>query len=84
LVDPDDPLVMIEDAPGRFREEWVQCAPGGEVEFVRAAGVICVRVGDITGVVLSTAEGVAGRLWCADYSIAVEPPSRLDQRSSSS
>ena len=30
----DDPLLMIEDAPGRFREEWVQHAPEGDVEFV--------------------------------------------------
>ena len=35
-LDPDDPLLMIEDAPGRFREEWVQCAH--EANGVRSSG----------------------------------------------
>jgi hypothetical protein len=63
FIAADDPLLMIEDAPGRFREEWVQQAPEGEVEFVRSTGIVAVRVGDITGVVMSTDEGVVGRIY---------------------
>jgi len=62
-IDHDDPLLMIEDAPGRFREVWVQHAPEGEVEFVRSAALVSVRVGGVVGVVMSTGDTVTGRVW---------------------
>ena len=62
----DDPLLMIEDAPGRFREEWVQHAPEGDVEFVRTANMITVRVGDVSGAVMSIDGHVVGRVWHRD------------------
>ena len=62
---------MIEDAPGRFREEWVQCAPDGEVEFVRAADIVTVRVGGVTGVVLSVGPTISGRIWHGERSIGI-------------
>ncbi len=76
FIVPDDPLVMIEDAPGRFREEWVQRAVGErgrrpDVEFVRSANVVAVRVGDISGVVSAAGGSVAGRVWHPSGSIAV-------------
>ena len=70
----DDPLLMIEDAPGRFREEWVQHAAEGDVEFVRAADIVAVRVGDITGVVMSTDEGVLGRIYYGRLSTTLSAP----------
>jgi hypothetical protein len=73
FLEPGDPLLMIEDAPGRFREEWVQCAPAGEVKVVRSAGIVSVRVGDIVGVVQSMAHGVTGRVSSPDRVIAVVP-----------
>jgi hypothetical protein len=69
----DDPLLMIEDAPGRFREEWVQCAPAGEVEFVRGSNIVTVRVGDVTGVVWAVEGLVFGRLWDGDRSFGTAP-----------
>jgi hypothetical protein len=69
---PDDPLLMIEDAPGRFREEWVQHAAGGEVEFVRAANLVAVRVGDVSGVVSAVDGKVTGRIWHARGSLGVD------------
>jgi hypothetical protein len=72
-IDDHDPLVMIEDAPGRFREEWVQHAPHAEVEFVQTATIVTVRVGDVTGVVLSVGGGVRGHVWIAGRSIAAVP-----------
>jgi hypothetical protein len=66
-----DPLLMIEDAPGRFREEWVQHAPQGHVEFVRAAEVVTVRVGAITGVVYAAGNHVCGRVWAGGRLTAV-------------
>jgi hypothetical protein len=74
FISPDDPLLMIEDAPGRFREEWVQHAPGGDVEFVHAAHIVTVRVGDITGVVMSTDEGVVGRIYSGRLSTTLSAP----------
>jgi hypothetical protein len=71
FIAPDDPLLMIEDAPGRFREEWVQCAPDGEVEFVRAADIVTVRVGGVSGVVLTVGRTVSGRIWQGQRSIGV-------------
>jgi hypothetical protein len=71
FIAPDDQLLMIEDAPGRFREEWVQHAAGGHVEFVRAADIVTVRVGGVSGVVLSVDDEVRGRIWPAERSIGV-------------
>ena len=73
FIDTDDPLLMIEDAPGRFREEWVQCAPGAEVEFVRAPNIVTVRVGDVSGVVMRAGRTVVGRIWHGQRSIGIGP-----------
>ena len=67
----DDPLLMIEDAPGRFREEWVRHAPQGEIEFVQSADMLTVRVGDVAGVVMSIDGDVVGRIWYPGGSIGV-------------
>jgi hypothetical protein len=72
-IDQHDPLVMIEDAPGRFREEWVQHAPQADVEFVRTDHVVTVRVGDVTGIVFSVDGEVSGRVWIGGRSITVAP-----------
>lgn len=71
FIAPDDPLLMIEDAPGRFREEWLQHAPLGEVEWVRTADIVTVRVGEITGTVFCVDGAVSGRIWNGERSIAV-------------
>jgi hypothetical protein len=76
FMSPDEAMVMIEDAPGRFREEWVQCASshnetGPDVEFVRSDNLVAVRIGDISGVVLSVGGQVAGRVWHTAGEIAV-------------
>ena len=63
---------MIEDAPGRFREEWVQHAPEGDVEFVRTANRVTVRVGDVSGEVMSIDGRVVGRVWHRDGAIEWE------------
>ncbi len=70
-IAPDDPLLMIEDAPGRFREEWVQHAPTGDVEFVRSANLVVVRVGGVSGVVMSIGGKVVGRVWHEEGSVGV-------------
>lgn len=72
FVSNDDPLLMIEDAPGRFREEWIQCARLGEVQFVRAGNLVAVRVGDVSGVVSSVDGAVAGRVWHGAHSIGTD------------
>jgi hypothetical protein len=72
FVSSEDPLLMIEDAPGRFREEWVQCASLGGVELVRAGNVVAVRVGDVSGVVLSVDGSVSGRVWHGAQSIGID------------
>ena len=76
FIAADDPLLMIEDAPGRFREEWVQCAVGEngrapDVEFVRSANVVAVRVGDISGVVFAAGGSAAGQVWHPSGAIEV-------------
>jgi hypothetical protein len=71
FIDADDPLLMIENAPGRFREEWVQQAPQAEVEFVRSVDLVTVRVGGITGVVFAAGDEVCGRVWVDGRSIVV-------------
>ena len=71
FIAPDDPLLMIEDAPGRFREEWVQHAPLGEVEWVRTDDLVTVSVGEISGTVFRTDGAVSGRVWSGERSIAL-------------
>ncbi len=71
-IAPQDPLLMIEDAPGRFREDWVQHAAGGDVEFVSAAHIVSVRVGSISAVVMSTGTSVVGRIWHPEGSIGID------------
>jgi hypothetical protein len=70
-IAPDDPLLMIEDAPGRFREEWAQQASEGEVEFVYSADLVVVRVGGVRGVVMSIGGRVVGRVWHEEGSVGV-------------
>jgi len=62
-IPPDEPLAMIEDAPGRFREEWVQRGDPADVEVVRHSNLIAVRVGDVVGIVHTFGDAVFGRLW---------------------
>jgi hypothetical protein len=71
FIDDNDPLLMIEDAPGRFREEWEQHATSHDVEFVRSVHLISVRVGDVCGVVFLSDNDVSGRIWHATGSISV-------------
>lgn len=71
FIAADDPLLMIEDAPGRFREEWVQHASEGDVEFERTANMVTVRVGQVSGVVMSIDGHVVGRIWHGSGTIAV-------------
>jgi hypothetical protein len=71
FIAADDPLLMIEDAPGRFREEWVQHALHGDVEFVRTSNMVTVRVGDVSGAVMSIDGRVVGRVWHAAGTIGV-------------
>jgi|GEM_PF-4771856 len=71
FIADDDPLLMIEDAPGRFREEWVQHAPDGDVEFVQTATKVTVRVGDVRGEVTSIDGRAVGRIWHETGTIAV-------------
>jgi hypothetical protein len=66
----DDPALMIEDAPGRFREEWVQQAGIDDVEVVRHNNLIAVRIGDVVGIVHWFGDTVFGRVWDGVRSIA--------------
>ncbi len=68
---PDDPLLMIEDAPGRFREEWVQYAAEGEVEVVRSDNLVAVRIGRVSGLVMSLDDTVSGRVWHDEGTVVV-------------
>jgi len=70
FMSPVDPLVMIEDSPGRFREEWVQQAHGRDVEVVRHGKLIAVRVGDVAGVVHAVGDVVLGRVFNGAGSIS--------------
>ncbi len=58
-ISDDDPLLMIEDAPGRFRELWVNHAPNGSVEIEHTPNRVSVRVGDIYGVVETTGGAIS-------------------------
>lgn len=71
FIAADDPSLMIEDAPGRFREEWLQFAPDGEVEWVRTANLVTVRIGDVSGAVMSIDGRIVGRVWHPHGAIAV-------------
>jgi len=73
FISPHDPLLMIEDAPGRFCEEWVQCNTGAEIETVRDSHMIAVRVGDVSGVVLMAGRTVVGRVWHGDHTVGIGP-----------
>jgi hypothetical protein len=72
-LDPGDPLTLIEDAPGRFREEWVQQASLDRIESIRTRDVIAVRIGDIRGAVWIDEGVVAARVWSDSWSIAIGP-----------
>lgn len=72
-IAPDDPRLMIEHAPGRFCEEWVQCAAGDEIQCVRDGHLIAVRVGNVSGVVFAAGRSVIGRVWHGDRSIGLGP-----------
>ncbi len=50
-ISADDPLLMVEDAPGRFRELWVNHAPDGPVSVEHTPDRISVQVGSIHGAV---------------------------------
>jgi hypothetical protein len=71
FIAPEDPLLMIEDAPGRFREEWMQLAPNGAVESVRSNDIVTVRVGGVTGVVMVVDGTVTGRIFDGERTISV-------------
>jgi hypothetical protein len=60
----DDPKVLIEDAAGRFREEWVDHGDG-HAEVVLASGLIGVRIGTLCGAVWSRSGATCGRVWRA-------------------
>ncbi len=66
FLDPDEPGVMIEDAPGRFREVWVRHKPVGPIEVVHTDSMIAVRIGDIGAVVQTDGQRVDARLWLPD------------------
>ncbi len=72
FMSADDPLLMIEDAPGRFREEWVQQASERDVELVRSGNLVAVRVGGVSGVVMSVGQRVCGRVWHDAGSVVVD------------
>jgi hypothetical protein len=55
--------VMIEDAPGRFREEWVRHTPIGDIEIVHANSMIAIRINEISAVVWKSAAHTSGHLW---------------------
>jgi len=69
-ISADDSALLIEDAPGRFREEWVQHADTIDVEVVRHSHLIAVRVGDVVGMVHWFGDTVFGRMWDGDRSIS--------------
>lgn len=61
----DDPHLLIEDAPGRFREEWVDHVGDGSVDAVSGAELIGVRIGSWCGAVWSRHDITAGCIWQA-------------------
>ena len=62
-IDNVDTDVMIEDAPGRFREEWVRESPIHEIEAVHANSMIAVRINEISAVVWQSLGVTSGQLW---------------------
>lgn len=71
-LDDHDPLVMIEDAPGRFREQWIRPVARPAARGVATAQLITVEVGGIHGAVWVDGHGeIAGRIWRGDWVIGV-------------
>lgn len=73
-----EPNVLIEDAAGRFREEWVDHGGnsagdnGDGVDTVSAPELIAVRIGAWCGAVWSQSGAAAGCLWLrAERTVAV-------------
>jgi hypothetical protein len=62
-IDADNGDLMIEDAPGRFREEWVRQSPVGDVELVHADSMIAIRINEVSAVVWSSTGCTSGHLW---------------------
>ncbi len=82
VVDPGEPLVMVEDAPGRFREVWERPDAAPAVRGLRTAGLVAVQVGEVYGAVWAAGDGwIAGRVWRPGWSLGVgrvgEPPAAL-------
>jgi hypothetical protein len=73
-LDPVDPRLMIEDAPGRFREEWIQQATGGEIHSIRTPDLIAVGIGDVCGAVWNVGDEVAGQIWTRTGLTSFGPP----------
>jgi hypothetical protein len=80
FLDSHDPLLMIEDAPGRFREEWVRPVADPAVASLHTPELIAVQVGEVVGAVWVDIDGaLAGRVWHGRYSVgvgsyAIQPP----------
>ena len=72
-IDADDPSLMIEDAPDRFSEEWVQGAQGERFSSLQMPQMIAVRVGNVRAVVWTTDSDVCGRVTQGEWSITVGP-----------
>ncbi len=62
-IDAGDGDLMIEDAPGRFREEWVRQAPVGDIEVVHAHSMIAIRINEVSAVVWRSTGHTSGHLW---------------------
>lgn len=56
-IDPDDPQVMIEDAPGRFREVWVRPQVDAVTTSLVTPTFIVVAVGDVCAAVWVAGDG---------------------------
>lgn len=78
FLDPDDPELLIEDAAGRFREEWAQRATyapdGADTQQIHTPDVIAVRLGDIAGAVWVVDGVTVGRLWGPTWSLSIGDP----------
>ena len=59
----NDPTVMIEDAPGRFREVWEQRAAAGPSTSTVGGGEISVQVGAIAATLRLVGSGCFARVW---------------------
>lgn len=72
FISPADPLLMVEDAPGRFTELWIQCAPDATTTSHVDDSAISVDVGGYRAMVSLTDAGVAGRVWAPTGQLLVE------------